>query len=858
MYVDNAGYAAHLDNLIRSSDAGVIGITGVRGSGKSALLGYVLSKFKRQHGVLWMTAPVSHERGMAFLMSVCRALCNKVLRDAEPILYGRTTERGQAASEFLTRGRAAVLIALLVAAIVTVTWQRAFWSTISGESLQNALTSQTSDAGLPFPARVRLDTISERAGTRATPTAQRTFAQVLDAERKVIRALLGRISLALRQATPGSVASPRPGSGYLLSPIALDVGFNLVFLQSSRDISPVLSGHLDWTPYSEEKLIDFSTSIPIEKFYLRCAEYFFQVCWTLSNDSKTRTVHLVDAFYFSHYVMARPLPGAEDSILSHLRDFMALELIRGHPAIEAHLRAHTAALRRFLKSSVGEASPSGDVPVEDTPVEDTPVEAAPVEDTPVEAAPIEIHRPTELASILILNAFRKKSDGLFFDPNRLRQLAGILREYVSVLNGETLVREENIVPDTGEPPKKSSAIERYLSIAMEYWPFILVAILVIFAERIWRLMNFVLRGLINFKLLNLVRESEDFLQFLYYTEGRESSSKFSFYGLSLGGKKVLTARALTLQGLTDRYLDYVGKVCTYYNGKLIIAIDELDKIADPKEVRDVLLEIKGALSEKGCFYLISISEDCARAFRGRLSEGRDIFESSFDDVLAIDQMDQRIATEMIRQRLKTSPESPKLMEDAILILTVFGGGIPREIVRNLRSVCLAAGRGKRISARRAGISMFREAAGEWMSHLSEIPTSGPDAIALRDNAQDIMEALDALSPKSRWSGLIRETLDRSITILDPDDLRLKARPSLAEETERNTYDGVIGEVQHCIRLMVMDCVLEKFWRKDPRWKEYATQALECSRVLMDHPALAEAMIRDMRAGRRPGRELAAE
>lgn len=253
IYVDIGGYAARLENLIRSSDAGVIGITGVRGSGKSALLGYVLSKFKRQHCLLWMTAPVSHERGMAFLMSVCRALCNVVLREAEPILYGRTTERGQAMSEFLRRGRVAVLFSLLVAAVALITWRSEILSTLLGDSGIGALTFPTSDAPLPFPDRIR-SSIDDNDiyPTVSTSTSRSAFTQVLGAERKVIGALLSKILLALNPAQSGS-APPAKGSvsGYLLSPIALDLGFNLIFLQSRSDIQAVLADHLAWIPKSE-------------------------------------------------------------------------------------------------------------------------------------------------------------------------------------------------------------------------------------------------------------------------------------------------------------------------------------------------------------------------------------------------------------------------------------------------------------------------------------------------------------------------------------------------------------------------------------------------------------------------------
>ena len=64
--------------------------------------------------------------------------------------------------------------------------------------------------------------------------------------------------------------------------------------------------------------------------------------------------------------------------------------------------------------------------------------------------------------------------------------------------------------------------------------------------------------------------------------------------------------------------------------------DRASRLAGPPEqVKELLVEIKGALFCPGIFYLISISEDAARSFRRRLAAGRDIFESTFDDVLDI-------------------------------------------------------------------------------------------------------------------------------------------------------------------------------------------------------------------------------
>jgi len=93
-------------------------------------------------------------------------------------------------------------------------------------------------------------------------------------------------------------------------------------------------------------------------------------------------------------------------------------------------------------------------------------------------------------------------------------------------------------------------------------------------------------------------------------------------------------------------------ICKHYNGKLIIAIDELDKVHDVTQVQGLLSEIKGALSVEGTYYLLSISEDAASSFRTRLFAGRDIFESTFDEIYEVTPMDLAGAEAMLQARIE--------------------------------------------------------------------------------------------------------------------------------------------------------------------------------------------------------------
>jgi hypothetical protein len=203
--------------------------------------------------------------------------------------------------------------------------------------------------------------------------------------------------------------------------------------------------------------------------------------------------------------------------------------------------------------------------------------------------------------------------------------------------------------------------------------------------------------------LALRRRSADVIRNLDFevTKSREGGlegSLFQRLGLKIGVKEQQKGRALTLPGLTARYVEYIrnvqkvlGKGSRYGSSKLIICIDELDKITDPIQVGNVLREIKGVLYEENCFYLLSISEDAVRAFEGRLVEQRDIFESTFDEIMVLERLDMGTCVTIARHRCKKAgygPEDPDnpIVEEALEIAAILSTGVPREFLRNLRAV----------------------------------------------------------------------------------------------------------------------------------------------------------------------------
>jgi hypothetical protein len=111
-------------------------------------------------------------------------------------------------------------------------------------------------------------------------------------------------------------------------------------------------------------------------------------------------------------------------------------------------------------------------------------------------------------------------------------------------------------------------------------------------------------------------------------------------GAKLGGSstRTLAQRPWTLPEVVDRFRAYVATLTDRYY--LVVGIDELDKMGSDEAARRFINDIKGVFGVRGCYYLVSISEDAMSSFEQRRLPFRDVFDSSFDEVQ--------------RQRIKTA------------------------------------------------------------------------------------------------------------------------------------------------------------------------------------------------------------
>lgn len=776
-YVDVHDRSARLVESIGRADAGVFGITGVRGAGKSALTRHVLSVLAPHYFTLEITAPVRHDQGHGFFVSVCKAVCSKTLEELEPIVTGTRVARGEKVWDKI---RIPLLMILGIMALGSLTF-------ISSPSPNQE--APVSFRGVAAPFSDPLIGFTVQGEDRLL---------VAQAERAVTDDLLGQIARIIDDEAKGH-GTGAARSAYLLVPATDYQGF---WLLPTNPVVPL-----------NERLRAYRTSIESGE---NDEEFISKLIWRLNtpNAPKEPENRLISIRPFV-YSPAYP-------ILTHFQ-----------PYLLHHLRTTPQANGRQSSNREQQLKPIG------------------------------LDSPLPL--ILVLRAsFHSADPKLEFDSARLRQFNDTLRLYRRGLDGNLGV---NASPGTATRGVNDSTrvfqspFERTFG-AMAFWLFATLFLLTLASRYVWQGLSGVAHAVVNHRYLDLYAEAGDFLEQLSYQANQESTAGLSWRGISLGRKRTLAARDLTLPGLTARYLRFLEKLRVAYNGKVVIAIDELDKIHDPEQVKALLVEIKGALFAEGTYYLISISEDAARSFRRRLASGRDIFESTFDEVVEVRQMRVDAALSMLQKledestKGKGNPEnqSPreKLPTECMVVAALFGGGIPREIIRARRVLSYASLGTTSRTPRWAALTLLREELEHWAAHIGEANVSGMDAIRLSSFARQSIDMLAEEGDVSNAYAKVWVALRDCRSIIDPTGLSIEegAPQVVADEKEKlakqEAWQLIKSDLQTVLRLMILTHLSELISTPKKSREEYEEDILACHRALADKPALAESMLESLR------------
>ena len=162
--------------------------------------------------------------------------------------------------------------------------------------------------------------------------------------------------------------------------------------------------------------------------------------------------------------------------------------------------------------------------------------------------------------------------------------------------------------------------------------------------------------------------------------------------ISLGGRREqqLAAQPVTMPELVSAYRKYSGEVVTWWrdqnngSGRVVIGIDEVDKISDGQRAESFLNDIKAVFDVPGCLYLVSLSEDAMAAFARRALTIRTTFDSSFDEVVRVGPLSYDSSEQLLIKRATGLPRP------FLALCHVLAGGLPRDLIRAARGLISAA------------------------------------------------------------------------------------------------------------------------------------------------------------------------
>jgi hypothetical protein len=189
-------------------------------------------------------------------------------------------------------------------------------------------------------------------------------------------------------------------------------------------------------------------------------------------------------------------------------------------------------------------------------------------------------------------------------------------------------------------------------------------------------------------LMAETRRQLDRLRFLRAYSSTWGPALPSFIPLTASFQRQRTDQPTSLPAIVAELRKYSERVANWNRARppradvrVIICIDEMDKIRDSDRAESFLNEIKAIFDVPGCLYLVSISEDAMTVFASRTPAIRTAFDSAFDEIVSVQPMTFVEARDMLNQHVIGVVPWPFLA-----LCHVLAGGVPRDLLRAARAL----------------------------------------------------------------------------------------------------------------------------------------------------------------------------
>jgi hypothetical protein len=189
------------------------------------------------------------------------------------------------------------------------------------------------------------------------------------------------------------------------------------------------------------------------------------------------------------------------------------------------------------------------------------------------------------------------------------------------------------------------------------------------------------------RIRDLTAAAGTILNRLYFREERSLSAGLKLpmpLGIEAngGGNLLYEGRPWTTPEIVQQFRQFVGAL-NDSGYRVIIAVDELDKVDDDEEVIRLLNDLKALFGLANCYFLVAVSISAMVRFQQRGLPFQDAFESALEEVIYVEPLAAAEPVELLQRRLTGVPTA------WALLCHVVGAGLPRDIIRALRNLAVA-------------------------------------------------------------------------------------------------------------------------------------------------------------------------
>ncbi|MGW2082302.1 P-loop NTPase fold protein [Streptomyces sp. NPDC001939] len=150
--------------------------------------------------------------------------------------------------------------------------------------------------------------------------------------------------------------------------------------------------------------------------------------------------------------------------------------------------------------------------------------------------------------------------------------------------------------------------------------------------------------------------------------------------MTLGGSHATSISTLppNFPALVEEFRDLLTNIAEALAGRkqrVLIAIDEVDRLGSDSQALAFLAEIKAILGVRHVYYLISVAEDVGAAFVRRGLPHRDVTDSSLDDIIHVEACTLKEANTILDKRSEDHTPHTALLAHSL------SGGLLRDLLR---------------------------------------------------------------------------------------------------------------------------------------------------------------------------------